>query len=720
MGGPFMQPLINYFKVVFNPGLAVLLFALRTVAAGLLTLYLAFIFDLDQPKWSVMAVIIVSQPLGGMALQRSFSQIIGTLVGAAVAVLIMGVFPQAPVPFIVTLSLWLAFCTAGGTLLRYTSSHAFVLSGFTAVVVGLLAVPEQDNTLMLAITRLTETLLAVACVGVVSLLTARPEAVARGYFAKVDQVLKLMAAHAAAVIRTEESEADFHKRQMQLLGEINALEGLRRHLYFDAPRLRSANGLVQLLGNQLVLLTSRLTVLRRQRTLIGERWQGELPEDIQQLRADELAFLDELAVAGRSLSPEARQRFSVLQQRFDQQANKVEQRDQPITGSLRALAWALRWEQARLLQQLEEILELSDAIQEGRPANCLHRQSRSNPLYLDWRLAGMNAARAFIALLVCGLIWIETAWDGARAGMILVGILCSLMATFPRPLAASQNYARGFGLSLVISAVYQFMLVPAIGDVEMLLLILAPLLYVIAVGLASPLTAGIGMGLGLSTFLMVGPQNIGAWQNTASQWFEFAGAYIGACTLSLLVYSWVFPFNPVRRIQRLFDESREQVYVLLKTSAADQQQFAFESRMMDRLTMMLGLLPATKDPRAHALFEVSLACMALGVALNQLKQQGQSNTLLTAQTQARLQSVLDQSGRYVAGRHTVDWQVLTDALRHLGDDLDQLHAAELSSGHEQLWSVFRIRVALLIVASFIERYREFLEPDEKGVPSLAH
>ncbi len=40
-----MQPLIHYFKVVFNPGLGVLLFALRTVAAGLLTLYLAFIFD---------------------------------------------------------------------------------------------------------------------------------------------------------------------------------------------------------------------------------------------------------------------------------------------------------------------------------------------------------------------------------------------------------------------------------------------------------------------------------------------------------------------------------------------------------------------------------------------------------------------------------------------------------------------------------------------------
>ncbi|UVL43210.1 FUSC family protein [Pseudomonas sp. B21-040] len=715
-----MQPLINYFKVVFNPGLAGLLFALRTVAAGLLTLYLAFIFDLDQPKWSVMAVIIVSQPLGGMALQRSFSQVIGTTVGAVVAVLIMAVFPQAPLPFIVTLALWLALCTAGGTLLRYTSSHAFVLSGFTAVVVALLAVPEQDNTLMLAITRITETLLAVACVCVVSLLTARPEAVARGYFAKVDQVLKLMAQHAAAVIRTEESEADFHKRQLQLLGEISALEGLRRHLYFDAPRLRSANSLVQLLGNQLVLLTSRLTVLRHQRTLIGERWEGEFPEHIQRLREDELLFLDELARQGRSLSSDARHQFKILQQRFDHLAEQAEQLSENMPATLRSLAWALRWEQARLLQQLEEILELSDAIQSGREANCVYQQARSNPLHLDLRLAAMNGTRAFIALLVSGLIWIETGWDGARAGMILVGILCSLMATFPRPLLASQNYVRGLGLALVVSAIYQFMLVPAIGDFEMLALILVPLLYVIAVGLASPTTAGIGMGLGLSTFLMVGPQNIGTWQNTATQWFEFTGAYVCAGVLSLLVYSWVFPFNPVQRIYRLFRETREQVYLLLKTSAVDEQQFAFESRMVDRLTMMLGLLPAANDPRSNQLYEVSLACMALGVALNQLKQQSQDNALLSPQVKDRLQSILRQTGRYVADRPGIDFDELTDELRRLGEELDQLHSGELASGHEHLWSVFRIRVALLIVASFIERYREFLQPSDAGVPILAH
>ncbi|WP_207864330.1 FUSC family protein [Pseudomonas sp. 58(2021)] len=711
-----MQALFGYFKAVIHPGQTVLLFALRTIAAGLLTLYLAFLFDLDQPKWSIMAVVIISQPLAGMALARSFGQVIGTTLGAAVAVLIMAIFPQAPLPFITTLALWLALCTAGGTLLRYTSSQAFVLSGYTAVVVALLAIPDQDGTFLLAVTRVTETLLAVACVCIVSLLTARPEAVSRNYFAKVDQVIKLVATHAAAVIRTVESEAEFQRRQMQLLGEISALEGLRRHLYFDAPRLRSANNLVLLLGNQLMLLTSRLTALRHQRQLLTERWEGDLPLEVQRLRADELAFLDELARYGRSLPEETRHRLVILQQQFEELAYRAEQQTEEMSATLRSLAWALRWEQARLLQQIEQILELSEAIQEGREASCMFR-GQASPLHLDFTLATMNAIRAFSALLIAGLIWIETAWDGARGGMILVGILCSLMATFPRPLIAAQSYARGLGLALVVSALYQFMLVPAVSDFEWLALLLAPLLYVIAVGLASPATAGIGMGLGLSSFLMLGPQNVGTGQNTAIQWFEFAGAYVSAAMLALIVYAWIFPFRPVLRIRRFYNEAREQVYQFTQSPVTDEQQFAFESRMVDRLTTMLGLLPAANDPDMQRRYEISLACVALGVAIHQLRQQMQNNALLSEAFGQRLTTALRQTGRFVAGRADTDLKPLLTTLHALGDELDDLHAAT----HEHLWSVFRMRVALLIVVSFLQRHGEYLQHNApEGEPSLAH
>ena len=53
----------------------------------------------------------------------------------------------------------------------------------------------------------------------------------------------------------------------------------------------------------------------------------------------------------------------------------------------------------------------------------------------------------------------------------------------------------------------------------------------------------------------------------------------------------------------------------------------------------------------------------------------------------------------------------------LGDELDALH----TSVHEHLWSVFRMRVALLIVVSFLERHRGHFEPATlQGVPELAH
>ncbi|WP_286918242.1 FUSC family protein [Pseudomonas sp. UBA6753] len=713
-----MAPLISYFKMALNPGRGVLFFALRTIVAGLLCLYLAFIFDLEQPKWALMTVIIISLPLAGMTLKRSFAQVLGTAAGAAMAVVIMALFPQAPMPFIVCLALWLAFCTAGGTLLRYTDSHAFVLSGFTSVVVAMLAVPEPDGILLLAITRLTETLLAVACVAVVSLLSARPQAVAQGYFSKVDSLVKLIARHAAEVVRSEEDEAALHQRQAQLISEISVLEGLRRHLYFDAPHLRNADGLVQLLANQLVLLVSRLLVLRQQRELIKQHWQGPLPEEIQLLRQDELDNLEALARDGVKLSAQRREAIHHLYQRFDAAADRVEFLDEPLPPRMRSLAWALRWEQARLLQQLNELIELNEAIQQGRGASCPHAQGQASALHLDFRLAGMNAVRAFLALFLAGWLWIETAWDGARSGVILIGVMCSLMATLPRPLLASQNYNRGLLVALLLSAVYQFALLPMFTDFEMLAVCLVPLLYLAAVGLASPMTAGIGMGIGLISLLMIGPQNVGAYHNSAMQWFEFAGGYAAAGGLAMVVFALVFPFNPQKRMARLFRQTREDVHEYVTAPASVARQFDFESRMLDRLSAMIGLLPAATDARSRELFDCSLVCPALAIALGQAHAQCVNLTVLPEGTRARLRLGLQEMADLIGARRRVDVDGLLRELAELAETLDALHQAHAETGRETLRQLFILRVALSVAGQLLQRYRPVLAaqtlPEEEG------
>jgi hypothetical protein len=109
--------------------------------------------------------------------------------------------------------------------------------------------------------------------------------------------------------------------------------------------------------------------------------------------------------------------------------------------------------------------------------------------------------------------------------------------------------------------------------------------------------------------------------------------------------------------------------------------------------------------------------MALGIALNQLRQQGQNNELLSNEMQSRLFATVRETGRLVAGRPDIEVDRVLDSLHDLGDELDALH----SSVHEHLWSVFRMRVALLIVVSFLERHRGHFEPATlQGVPELAH
>jgi hypothetical protein len=132
---------------------------------------------------------------------------------------------------------------------------------------------------------------------------------------------------------------------------------------------------------------------------------------------------------------------------------------------------------------------------------------------------------------------------------------------------------------------------------------------------------------------------------------------------------------------------------------------------------MLGLIPAVEDKPSRDLFEVSLGSMALGIALNQLRQQGQDNPLLSPDTQSRLLATVRETGRLIAGRPDIEVERLLDRLRALGDELDSLH----SSVHAHLWSVFRMRVALLIVVSFLERHRSHFESSApEGEPRLAH
>jgi uncharacterized membrane protein YccC len=139
------------------------IFAAKTTASGLIALFVAFTFNLDEPYWALLTVFIVSKPQqSGSVLAKSFYRIIGTLIGAAVALLFVALFAQQRVLFLGALAFWIGLCAFGSQYARNFAAHSFVLSGYTVAIVGIPGALDAGNAFYIATGRVTE-----VCLGII-------------------------------------------------------------------------------------------------------------------------------------------------------------------------------------------------------------------------------------------------------------------------------------------------------------------------------------------------------------------------------------------------------------------------------------------------------------------------------------------------------------------------------------------------------------------------
>ena len=98
-----------------------LIFAVKTFAASLLALYVAFWAGLDDPRWAFLTVYIVSQPDSGLVLAKSFYRILGTIAGLLVAIALVFGLAQYGELFVAALAIWdlfLQLCRSCGAQFR--------------------------------------------------------------------------------------------------------------------------------------------------------------------------------------------------------------------------------------------------------------------------------------------------------------------------------------------------------------------------------------------------------------------------------------------------------------------------------------------------------------------------------------------------------------------------------------------------------------------------
>src|ERR1700755_3336489 len=82
-------------------------FAVKTFAASLLALYIAFWAGLDDPRWAFLTVYVVSQPDSGLVLAKSFYRILGTLAGLIVSIALVFGLSQYGELFVAAVAVWM-------------------------------------------------------------------------------------------------------------------------------------------------------------------------------------------------------------------------------------------------------------------------------------------------------------------------------------------------------------------------------------------------------------------------------------------------------------------------------------------------------------------------------------------------------------------------------------------------------------------------------------
>src|ERR1700722_2833380 len=145
-------------------------FSVTTFAAGLLALYVAFWLGLDEPRWALLTVYVVSQPESGLVLAKSFHRALGTAAGLLFSTLLVFMFAQYGDLFVPSVALWIGICNFAARAARNFMSYGFLLAGYTAAIVGIPAALDPSQAYTLIAARGTEVLIGLSFAALASRL----------------------------------------------------------------------------------------------------------------------------------------------------------------------------------------------------------------------------------------------------------------------------------------------------------------------------------------------------------------------------------------------------------------------------------------------------------------------------------------------------------------------------------------------------------------------
>ncbi|WP_293931830.1 FUSC family protein [Iodobacter sp.] len=566
------------------PTFGELAFSLKTFAAAMLALYIAFSMDLQRPFWAMLTVYIVANPYSGAVRSKAVYRVVGTLIGSAVTLLLVPNLVNAPELLLLALALWIGLCIYISLLDRTPRSYLFLLAGYTCALIGFPSVSNPAGIFDVALARVEEITLGIVCASLIHSLIF-PVPVGPSILARIDGARKKASAWSLnALNRVQDTDSD--RRNMS--ATLSELRILATHLPFDTSRLSWAARLVNALCDQLALMLPLLYAIEDRLHSLGE-----LSEPWQALLARIAAWID----AG---------------------ANPAEA--EALQDQLKALTPAPQedWQEMLLINLAARLSALIQAWSDtakirhgmGQTSSILSAELETivghtgiRALHFDRGIAFRSALTAAISILLSGAFWIISAWPSGLMAPVMAAVACSLFATLDDPAPAIKaTFILSFA-TIPISAFYLLAAMPAASSFGMLALLMFPTFLILGVFMLRPASAFPAL---MITLIIASTL---ALQDTAmADMNSFLNNKVGELTgiaCALFVTSLIRSFSSEWIVNRLLRAGWRD---LAQLSHAAIPSPAFTARMIDRLGLLaprLALLADTQ-PASDVLIDLRI------------------------------------------------------------------------------------------------------------------
>src|SRR5271163_2311764 len=479
-----------------------IIFSLRTAAAAILALALAYWLELSDPQWATLTVYLLAQPTVGGALAKGAWRAVGTVAGGLIGLVLVALFSQAAELLVGATVLLLGASFYAGARLRNFTSYGVLLGGYTMLLVAYEGSTHPLNAWSIAADRIAEILIGIACGALASVIILPRYAGDVLREAQANTVTGL-AHYVATALHLSTPAAVFARLRKQMVAEVVSFDALRASALFEAPELRANEEYLRRIVREFLIV---LSVARG----LFVRLEEFDSDDARQVHDRLRPTLEAIAARIESFAadPAARSdprglRHEILAARIALKRTAADLEGMAGTAPFDPLADGLLIlnRVGELLHGLAMMVVTETASLRGAAPRARRREQRDTQGRQE---ALLIAVRAALAMLVLSCWWLATGWsDGFTA--VSGGIIMLFFAVNQdNALAGGRTYLVWGSAGILFGYLVIILVLPYLQGFGSLAVVLLLVLLPAGLMAGTPSHAWAGIALGGWTVAEIG------------------------------------------------------------------------------------------------------------------------------------------------------------------------------------------------------------------------